>query len=108
MPRKTLPLLAAAALLLTACHDDPDPSGAPPPAEFTAQVRTTRYGVPHVQATDFASLGYGVGDSQLHVKLDATTTLWCDNTAGKEAPGFQTASTQLHVPSVQLAVAGQL
>ncbi len=65
IPRSLLALLSAAALL-AACSDSYDP---PPPApeqpEFVADVRTTRYGVPHVRAADFASLGYGVAQVYL-------------------------------------------
>jgi acyl-homoserine-lactone acylase len=61
------PLGAMAAALLTACggsYDAPTPPPTPQP-EFQADVRTTRYGVPHVQAADFASLGFGAAQVYL-------------------------------------------
>ena len=65
MPRSTLALCALAALLaLAACNDD----DAAAPA-FQAELRLTRYGVPHVQASDFASLGWGVAQAYLKDNL---------------------------------------
>lgn len=46
-------------LLLTARNDTHDNSDNPQPV-FEADVRMTTYGVPHVKANDFASLGFGV------------------------------------------------
>jgi len=65
MSRRSFPLTAAAAAaaLLTACGGGNDAT--PPQPEFQADVRTTRYGVPHVQAADFASLGFGVAQVYL-------------------------------------------
>jgi acyl-homoserine-lactone acylase len=66
MPRFPLPLASLlAALSLLAC-DAGDDDDAPPAPDFQAELRLTRYGVPHVQAADFASLGWGV--AQAHLK----------------------------------------
>ncbi len=64
-------LFAASVLLATgllaACTDsgnDRLPSDTPPPAPapmFNAQVVWTEYGIPHISADDWGSLGYGVG-----------------------------------------------
>jgi acyl-homoserine-lactone acylase len=51
----TVPLLLIT-LLLTACNDNNEN----PRSAFEADVRMTTYGVPHVKANDFASLGFGV------------------------------------------------
>ncbi len=64
MPRT--PLLAAlATLLITACSDSSDnlPTTEPPPAGpvMSAEIRRTEYGIPHIKADDWASLGYGYG-----------------------------------------------
>ncbi len=62
-----------ATLTLTACSDSSDSSDtpdssidiAPPPVEpsytYSAEVRRTDYGIPHVKAQDWGSLGYGYG-----------------------------------------------
>ena len=47
------------AVSLTACSDSNNDNDKPRPA-FEADVRMTAYGVPHVKANDFASLGFGV------------------------------------------------
>lgn len=67
MPRLSLALCALATLLaLGACSDDDDNEPAP---AFQAELRLTRYGVPHVQANDFASLGFGVAQAYLKDNL---------------------------------------
>ncbi|MFO0592965.1 MAG: penicillin acylase family protein [Polyangiaceae bacterium] len=43
---------------LCACTEEPTN---PAPSEYRVEVRRTSYGVPHVKADDYASLGYGVG-----------------------------------------------
>lgn len=40
---------------------DPDPDPQPDPPTFTANLRFTEFGIPHVQASDWAGLGYGHG-----------------------------------------------
>lgn len=40
---------------------DPDPDPEPDPPSFTANLRFTEFGIPHVQASDWAGLGYGHG-----------------------------------------------
>lgn len=63
----SLPLLLAT---LVACSDGNDsfvptqpPPIEPPPAgpTFSAEVRRTEFGIPHVNASDYAGLGYGIG-----------------------------------------------
>lgn len=69
MPRFPLALCSLAALLaLAACSNDDDGVTEPAPA-FQAELRLTSYGVPHVQADDFASLGYGVAQAYLKDNL---------------------------------------
>ena len=63
-----LPILVLS-VILTACSDSNDSVSAPPlpppdpdPAPtYSAQVRRTEYGIPHIQAKDWGSLGYGFG-----------------------------------------------
>ena len=66
---KTL-LILAAALLLTSCSDSNDstastpepPAPAPEPTyELSAEIKRTEYGIPHIVAEDWKSLGYGFG-----------------------------------------------
>jgi acyl-homoserine-lactone acylase len=54
-----LRLLLAAVLVATAA---PAVAGAAP-GTYDVKVRTTEYGIPHIEAGDFASLGYGYGYS---------------------------------------------
>ncbi len=49
-----------AAVLAAACGDDDNHSGRPM-GEYHATVVRTTYGLPHIQASDYASLGYGYG-----------------------------------------------
>ena len=39
----------------------PDPPAPPPEPRYQAEIRRTAYGIPHVTADDWASLGYGYG-----------------------------------------------
>jgi len=58
-------------LVLAACSDSSDPvASLPPPAPepepeptltYSAEVRRTEYGIPHIKADDWGSLGYGFG-----------------------------------------------
>lgn len=59
MIRPLLPAAIALCTSLAACH------GGAPRAAFEAELRMTAYGVPHVRADDFASLGYGVAHAYL-------------------------------------------
>ncbi len=52
-------LAASAALILAACNGKGGHGGHPPP-QFAAEVTRTSYGVAHVQAEDFAGVGYGL------------------------------------------------
>jgi len=64
MPLKRLLLLAGGLTLLTACSDSSDTFLASPPEAgptLSAEIRRTEYGIPHVTANDWASLGYGFG-----------------------------------------------
>ena len=66
-----LSLLAAGTFGATGCDGDDDYAGAPGEGDasvldggggkYTAHVRRTTAGVPHIQADDFGSLGYGYG-----------------------------------------------
>ena len=65
-----LPLIAIASSLLIACSDSsdrPDPVEPPPvdPPEpeltYQAEIVWTEYGIPHITADDWGSLGYGYG-----------------------------------------------
>lgn len=63
---KTLALAALATLIVTACGGDGGTDAPPPPStpQFSAEVRRTAMGVPHILATDHAGLGYGMGHAQ--------------------------------------------
>ncbi|MEM8491608.1 MAG: penicillin acylase family protein [Pseudomonadota bacterium] len=63
-------LMAAVLVLLTACSDSDSvdtvavPPPPPPPAPMpilSADIRRTEFGIPHIQANDWESLGYGFG-----------------------------------------------
>ena len=63
-------LVITALVLLTACSDSsnsPPPQPLPPAPEpepefeLSAEIRRTEYGIPHVTADDWESLGYGFG-----------------------------------------------
>ncbi|HVF05988.1 MAG TPA: penicillin acylase family protein, partial [Frankiaceae bacterium] len=61
MPRRLAALLAAAltaALAPTAFADRPDRAGRD---GYDVTIRRTEYGIPHIEANDYASLGYGYG-----------------------------------------------
>ena len=68
MHKKLIVLLALT--LLSACNDSsieeaqPIPPPPPPPEptyELNAEIRRTEYGIPHITANDWKSLGYGFG-----------------------------------------------
>lgn len=56
-------VLVAAAVLVTACESGPDAgvANAPDGAIYDVELTRTTYGVPHLKANDFGSLGYGYG-----------------------------------------------
>lgn len=61
-----LPVIAVcAALLGTACSDTSNNSNPEnvPSSTYTADIVWTEYGIPHVTADDWGSLGYGVGNA---------------------------------------------
>lgn len=88
---------AAALLLAGACmHASPAQARG-----FDAEIRWTRYGVPHVKAKDYASLGFGYGyavaTDELCVLADRILTLRGERSrwfgpAGESLVGFVTAS----------------
>ena len=47
-----------AALLLAACQPNQE-AAQPAPSTYDVEIRWTSYGIPHVKATDWGSLGYG-------------------------------------------------
>ncbi len=66
MPAKYL--LASLVIALAACSDSSDNRNPEPPIEppqpqpeLSAEIRRTEYGIPHVTAGDWPSLGYGFG-----------------------------------------------
>ena len=52
---KLLLSVAAASLLLAGCNDNKNKDG------YSAEIRYTSYGVPHIKADSYADLGYGIG-----------------------------------------------
>jgi acyl-homoserine-lactone acylase len=48
-------------IMLAACGNGDDPSSARPVEEYEVTVTRTTYGIPHINARDYASLGYGYG-----------------------------------------------
>jgi acyl-homoserine-lactone acylase len=54
-----------AAGLLAGCGGSDDDRTSAPAPKFSATVTTTRYGIPHVKADDFGSLGYGVAQAYM-------------------------------------------
>jgi acyl-homoserine-lactone acylase len=54
-------VLLVAALILAACGGEDGPQSAQPAADYQVTVTRTRYGIPHVNAPDLGSLGYGYG-----------------------------------------------
>lgn len=64
LTRLSRSFLAAPILsLLFACSDSSDntPPTASEPDTFSATIRRTEFGIPHIKANDWASLGYGYG-----------------------------------------------
>lgn len=59
MKRRTSLLLAAALVATVA----PAVATAAAKPKYDVTIRTTEYGIPHIEAKDFASLGYGYGYS---------------------------------------------
>jgi len=55
--RMTLALLAMT--LFTACSPNPDAAAPSSSATYNTEIRWTSYGIPHVKAHDWGSLGYG-------------------------------------------------
>src|SRR5262245_13768183 len=58
----TAALLAALAATVTACGDnDQQPVATAQGQRYRVEIRRTQYGIPHIRARDYASLGYGYG-----------------------------------------------
>ena len=53
--------VAALSTLLSATAGFAAPAGHGPERDYNVQVMRTSYGIPHIQATDWGSLGYGYG-----------------------------------------------
>jgi len=66
MPRLLIPILLLP-FILSACSDSsdrttrPPDTGTTPTLTYSAQIRRTEYGIPHIEADDWGSLGYGFG-----------------------------------------------
>lgn len=63
--RGVLPLFAltlSVSALLSGCNDDPDPTD--PASTYSAEIRRTAMGVPHIKAATWGSAGYGYGYAQ--------------------------------------------
>jgi acyl-homoserine-lactone acylase len=52
---------ASLLLFVFACSDSGSGGGSTPTGPVSAEIRRTEYGIPHVKADDWASLGYGFG-----------------------------------------------
>ncbi|WP_343633511.1 penicillin acylase family protein [Roseateles sp.] len=64
-----MPLLAltlGSAALLSACwiNNDDDDGPAPPASTYSAEIRRTSMGVPHIKASNWGGVGYGYGYAQ--------------------------------------------
>ncbi|RKH04419.1 acylase [Corallococcus sp. CA047B] len=60
--RWSLSLLTSLALVATAgCDDDKPVTPEPTPAKYTAKIRRTSHGIPHITADNYGSLGFGQG-----------------------------------------------
>jgi acyl-homoserine-lactone acylase len=75
-------LLAALATTVAACGGGDDDAGALATADgqrYTAEIRRTEYGIPHILARDYGSLGFGYGyafaQDNLCVLADRVVTL---------------------------------
>ena len=58
MSRKFL-LACLLATLVSACNNSDN--GLDVPSKYSAEIRRTDYGIPHIKADDWAGLGYGFG-----------------------------------------------
>ncbi|GAP36128.1 penicillin acylase family protein [Piscinibacter sakaiensis] len=67
--RALAPAAATALLLLTACGGGNDGEATAPAPQFSAEIRRTAMGIPHVKAADMAGLGYGYGYAQAEDNL---------------------------------------
>ena len=60
VPRLAL-LTMSVSLGLTGCFGDNDSSSTTSPPTYSADIQRTEFGIPHITAKDYKSLGYGVG-----------------------------------------------
>jgi acyl-homoserine-lactone acylase len=62
MRKSVIGLTAASAILaLSACGNETGQTETKSEAKYTAEITMTEYGIPHITAADYASLGYGEG-----------------------------------------------
>ncbi len=62
--RSCIALLVLGTVILSGCSDGSDNASSSPSDQaqrYQADIRYTEYGVPHVTASDYGSLGYGIG-----------------------------------------------
>lgn len=59
-----LSLIALAALAACGGSGDDDSDSPPPTSSYSAEIRRTAMGIPHIKADNWAGLGYGVGYAQ--------------------------------------------
>ncbi|HEX5997224.1 MAG TPA: penicillin acylase family protein, partial [Jiangellales bacterium] len=67
MARKSVSVGVVAALVASGLAAGSAPASADPPGKiggYSAEIRRASYGVPHITAANFASLGFGVGHVQ--------------------------------------------
>lgn len=62
--RAPLALFLAAAALLGACASDDDDGPDAPDSSYSAEIRRTAMGVPHIKAANWGGIGYGYGYAQ--------------------------------------------
>lgn len=68
--RPRLSLMALMSLTLTGCFDNDSSSPASTaPEQYDVNITYTEHGVPHIKATNYPSLGYGVGYAQAENNL---------------------------------------
>jgi acyl-homoserine-lactone acylase len=66
---KLLLSVAAASLILAGCNNDDNKNNDNSDAGYSAEIRYTSYGVPHIKADSYGDLGYGIGYAQAEENL---------------------------------------